>query len=134
MRGSLRTLRQSGVLRGVLALGILLFCTAPTPGDVGACGQRALPLDPEGFFVRKKATDCEKCRDCEFETEFCEAACSPDEVPPDSFPEGCEPLVHDGLVCLNALDAAGCGEYEEYAKDQGREVPNECRFCPWEAP
>ena len=49
------------------------------------------------------------------------------------FPEGCDPIVHDGEVCLNALEAAGCGDYEAYVKDgEDRQAPNECRFCPVE--
>jgi hypothetical protein len=38
--------------------------------------------------------------------------------------------VHDGEVCLHAIDSAGCDEYQDYSKDQGRLSPSECQFCP----
>ena len=67
-------------------------------------------------------------------TKYCKDACDPAVDSRSSFPEGCDPIVHDGEVCLNALDAAGCDDYEAYVKDKGREAPNACRFCPWESP
>jgi hypothetical protein len=127
------TILRSGVVRATFAVAVVLFCAAPTPGDIGGCGQRVQPLDPQAFYERKKSTDCEKCRECEFTTDFCKDACDKDMAPPTEFPEGCDPIVHDGEVCLNALDAASCGDYETYVKDKGREAPNECRFCPPEA-
>lgn len=125
---------RNGVVRAALAIGVVLFCAAPTPGDVGSCGQRVQLLDPPAFFERKKATDCAKCRECDLKTDYCSAACDDDEEPKTEFPEGCEPIVHDGEACLNALDAAGCGDYEDFVRDEGRKSPNECRFCPWESP
>jgi len=86
-------------------------------------------LDPAAFFAAKQARDCEKCGDCNFHTDYCSNVCSSAYEPP-GFPPGCVPLVHDGEVCLDALEAAGCSEYEDYTKDQGRLVPTECQFCP----
>jgi hypothetical protein len=120
---------RSGAVRGALA-ALFVLCAAPTPGDIGGCGQSVQPLGAEPFYERKREIDCEKCGECDFSTDFCSQACDPDEPPPEDFPEGCEPIVHDGEVCLNALEATGCGDYEAYVKDKGREAPNECRFCP----
>lgn len=125
---------RSGAVRLAFGACVVLFCAAPTPGDIGGCGQRVQPLGPRPFFEAKKEIDCDKCKECEFDTDFCKSACDPDDEVPRSFPEGCEPIVHDGEVCLNALEATGCGDYEAYVRDQGREAPNECRFCPEEAP
>ena len=119
---------RSGLVRALFALGVLFFCTAPAPGDIGGCGQNAQPLDPPTFFSEKKRIDCEKCNDCELMTEYCDEACSEEPAETD-FVEGCAPIVHDGEVCLNALEASSCSTYEDYVKDQGREAPEECRFC-----
>lgn len=124
---------RDGAVRLALALTVVLFCAAPTPGDIGGCGQRVQPLDPDAFYGRKKDIDCSKCKDCSFSTNFCKSACDADVAPLSEFPEGCDPIVHDGEVCLNALEATGCGEYEAYVKDEAREAPNECRFCPAES-
>jgi hypothetical protein len=123
---------RDGAVRFVLATVVVFFCTAPTPGDIGGCGQRVQPLGAEPFFESKKDIDCEKCRDCDFTTDYCTDACDTEGEVPSDFPEGCDPIVHDGEVCLNALDATGCGEYESYVRDENRQAPNECRFCPWE--
>jgi hypothetical protein len=125
---------RDGAVRFVLATTVVLFCAAPTPGDIGGCGQRVQPLGPEPFFAAKKEIDCSKCDECSFSTKFCESACDADAEQQTEFPAGCNPIVHDGEVCLNALEAAGCGEYEDYVKDGDRQSPNECRFCPEESP
>jgi hypothetical protein len=105
------------------------LCAAPTPGDIGGCGQHAQPLDSQTFFELKRERDCQKCTECQFTTEYCKSVCSADyELP--TLPEGCVPLVHDGEVCLDALEAAGCDEYRDYVSDQGRLAPSECQFCP----
>jgi len=122
-------LRRLAAVRLLFVCGLGWLCAAPTPGDVGGCGQHPEMLDPVVFFQLKVAEDCEKCADCKFTTNYCSEVCSPEYQPP-GFPDGCVPLVHDGEVCLNALDAAGCGEYEDYAKDEGRLAPSECQFCP----
>lgn len=132
--GKRRAFVASGTTRALLAVTVVLFCTAPTPGDIGGCGQRVQPLDPGEFFERKKANDCKMCSECSFSTDYCEKACDGDVEPESEFPEGCDPIVHDGEVCLNALEAADCDDYEDFVKDEGRKAPNECRFCPWESP
>jgi hypothetical protein len=129
-----KTPLRDGAVRFVLSIVVVLFCAAPTPGDIGGCGQRVQPLGAKPFFAAKKDVDCAKCQDCSFSTNFCENACDGDVEPQTEFPAGCNPIVHDGEVCLNALEATGCGEYEDYVKDSGRQSPNECRFCPPESP
>jgi hypothetical protein len=124
---------RSTVLRVLFVVLLAILCAAPTPGDIGGCGQNPQPLDPGLFFAEKAAIDCEMCNDCGFRSDHCTRACSA-ELLQTEFPEGCEPLVHDGEVCLRALGAAGCGEYEDYVKDAGRLTPSECLFCPWGTP
>jgi hypothetical protein len=111
-----------------LALLALILCTAPTPGDVGGCGQEPQELDAELFFSNKDFIDCERCTECGFESSTCERACS-ERLSQSAFPEDCMPLVHDGEVCLRALLDADCDEYESYVSDSPT-VPLECNFCP----
>jgi hypothetical protein len=125
----MRSLRRHALVRLLFVCGFGWLCAAPTPGDLGGCGQHPEALDPAVFFEFKRGEDCKKCGDCKFTSDFCAEVCGPDYVAP-GFPEGCVPLVHDGEVCLNALEAAGCSEYEDYAKDEGRLAPSECQFCP----
>jgi hypothetical protein len=117
-------------LRAGFLLVLCLFTMAPTPpGDVGGCGQAAQPLDGPVFFQHRARIDCEKCTECNFATERCATSCEGTELQI-AFSEGCAPLVHDGEVCLHALRAADCDEYETFVRDSGPLVPTECRFCP----
>lgn len=112
---------------------VVLFaalCLAPTPGDVGGCGQQAQPLDAPIFFATKKAIDCQQCRDCGFVSDTCAEACDGNADFARSFPDGCLPLVHDGAVCLRRLSHASCGEYEAFVDDDAPTTPTECNFCP----
>lgn len=111
------------------AVWALLFATAPTVGNVGSCGQDPVDLDPEKFFTAKEGVDCRQCTECGLDTTPCARACDA-ELAPDRFPEGCYPLVHDGEVCLDALNAASCGDYEQYMAEIGATTPTECNFCP----
>lgn len=124
-----RAPRSTLLARVLLSLVVLAFCTAPTPGDIGGCGQRAEELDPELFFLAKAAEDCERCNECTLATAACSRACNREDLPRE-FPADCLPLVHDGEVCLRALAAASCDAYESYVRDEDREVPTECNFCP----
>lgn len=118
-------------LRPVLAAAVLaLLCAAPTPGDIGGCGQRAELLDPPIFFASRDRTDCVRCDECGLDTQRCKDACDPKIPSQTAFPEGCFPLVHDGEVCLRALRHAACDEYEAYVSDTAPTVPTECDFCP----
>lgn len=111
------------------ALLALFFLAAPTAGDIGGCGQEAQDLDARKFFAAKQQLDCTRCLECGLATKTCDRACDPG-LARTSFDAGCFPLVHDGEVCLNALEAAGCDEYESYVADQGASAPTECNFCP----
>ena len=47
-----------------------------------------------------------------------------------TFPVNCYPVVHDGEVCLDALQVASCADYASFKADQGSTIPTECVFCP----
>jgi hypothetical protein len=65
---------------------------------------------------------------------FCMAP-TPGDVPVQTaFPDRCVPLVHDGEVCLRALQYASCDDYRAYVSDVSPSVPTECNFCPEPAP
>ena len=113
-----------------LALVAFLFCTAPTPGDIGGCGQKPAELDPGVFFESKEAIDCQRCQECSLTSKSCTNACNDPSSYPTAFPDRCEPLVHDGEVCLRALLNASCSDYRGYMDDQSPSVPTECNFCP----
>jgi hypothetical protein len=123
-RGSGRALRLG------LATCLAWLCTAPTPGDIGGCGQEPQDLDPVAFYAQKRQIDCARCRACVILTETCRAACEPEGEETQEFPVGCVPLVHDGEVCLRALRAASCEDYLLYVDDVSPRAPSECNFCP----
>lgn len=112
----------------------LLFCMAPTPGDVGGCGQKPAELDPQIFFESKANIDCERCQECGLASIACTRACDPSQALETEFPKNCVPLVHDGEVCLRALQYASCDDYRTYVSDVSPSVPTECNFCPEPAP
>jgi hypothetical protein len=116
-----------------VALVALLFCTAPTPGDVGGCGQKPQELDPGVFFASKEAIDCRRCGECGIESRACSNACQAPDTYPTTFPDRCLPLVHDGEVCLRKLQYASCSDYASYMSESPS-VPTECNFCPEPAP
>ena len=111
-----------------LALIALVFLAAPVAGDIGSCSQGVDALDPVKFFATKQAIDCQRCTDCGFTTHTCAIACGAATV--EAFSDMCVPLEHDGEVCLDALLAASCSDYEGYVADQARTIPTECDFCP----
>ena len=108
---------------------LLLFVAAPTAGDIGSCGQEIQQLDAEKFFGQKQFVDCTMCRECGFDSQFCLDSCV-NVLLQSTFPEDCFPLVHDGEVCLNALDASDCDAYATFMRDQDAAIPQECNFCP----
>jgi hypothetical protein len=118
---------RARILSGVV---VALLCAAPVPGDIGSCGQPVQRLDPTRFFTARKTIDCRRCTECALGTKTCAVACT--QAPPDflAFPTDCEPLVHDGEVCLRALLYASCDDYASYVADQSPVVPTECNFCP----
>ncbi len=112
-----------------LAFILLAFVAAPAVGDIGSCGQTLQELDAPKFFSAKESIDCEKCQSCGIKTAACDRSCdfAPNQS---SFPEDCLPLVHDGEVCLNALEASDCDDYRRFMSDLSPSVPTECNFCP----
>ncbi|MBK6516385.1 MAG: hypothetical protein IPM79_01880 [Polyangiaceae bacterium] len=116
--------------RALRAAALAVACMAPSAGNIGSCGQDAVPLDAAKFLAAKNAVDCSSCIECGLQTAACDRACD-GVVPADaSFPAGCLPLVHDGEVCLDALSATGCSEYGQLVADEGSTIPTECDFCP----
>lgn len=114
---------------GRLALVLLAFIAAPVAGDIGSCGEEAKDLDPVKFFAEKARIDCERCGECAIPSTRCGQACDPT-LTPKAFPPGCFPYVHDGEVCLNALEAASCDAYLGYMAEEDATAPTECTFCP----
>ncbi|MBN2195586.1 MAG: hypothetical protein JW751_22390 [Polyangiaceae bacterium] len=100
------------------------------PGDVGGCGQPRETLEPARFFQQLREIECEQCTRCSLGTQACRDACFGAETNPTAFPEDCVPLVHDGEVCLRAIEAAACGAFATYVDDDSPRLPTECDFCP----
>jgi len=121
-----RRVRPGELLR--LAVIALFFLAAPTAGDIGSCSQTASDLDAAKFFDAKQNLDCERCQACDLATEPCALACGVTLA--QSFPDHCYPVVHDGEVCLDALRASSCVDYQSYMADEGATIPTECDFCP----
>lgn len=121
--------RRASWLKAAVAFIALAFCAAPVPGDVGGCGQSATQLDPQTFFWSVQQTECDHCTSCGIGSDACTRACG-QELVESEFPDNCVPLVHDGEVCLRALDHAGCADYRQYMSDRAPTVPTECNFCP----
>ncbi len=114
----------------LVALLAAVFGAAPTVGDVGGCGTTATPLDSARFARARKSVDCTQCMACGFTNARCKQACgAAGVVPYVVFPSTCEPLLHDGEVCIRALQAATCGDYARYVDDFAPTTPTECGFC-----
>ncbi len=125
--------RRRWLLLSLVTGMLALLASAATPGDIGGCGTPVADLDPPVFFDTKKSVDCEACRECSISSQSCRVACDEKPAAIRSFPEGCFPLTHDGVVCLRALLHASCSDYERYMSDDAPETPTECNFCPEEA-
>ncbi len=116
------------VLIGALVLGL-----GATVGDIGSCGETPAALDAGNFARARRTVDCRRCTDCALTTDRCKQACEADGGITETFPPNCEPLFHDGIVCLDALLSASCSDYAQYVSDSERLVPTECEFCRGEA-
>lgn len=112
-----------------LAVIALLFCAAPTAGDIGGCGRDATLLSEPTYARTRKTIDCDRCRECGYATQRCARACDPKAPNDIGFPSTCYPLLHDGEVCVRALRAASCDDYGGYVDDAAPTVPTECDFC-----
>jgi hypothetical protein len=111
----------------IVVLGVLSM--APTAGDVGGCGTEVTALEPATFALVRKDLDCERCRECGIGSARCERACDPATSPETSIPATCQPLMHDGEVCIRALKSASCDAYATYVADVSPKAPSECQFC-----
>jgi hypothetical protein len=112
-----------------LAALLAVAAMAPVVGDIGSCGQDAEDLDAFKFFYVKASIDCERCTECDLKSHACDDACNPAPKATE-FPPRCYPLIHDGEVCLHALEVASCAEYEGFMSDEAPTTPTECNFCP----
>ena len=112
-----------------VAAALAILCAAPTAGDVGGCGVTVQELDEARFARARKLVDCSRCMECGITTKRCAAACDPKAPNEVGFPSRCFPLLHDGEVCLDALEAASCADYTLYVSDDVRAIPTECEFC-----
>ena len=121
------TLRRRDL--ALCSLLALVFGAGPTVGDVGACSDQASSLDLATFQAERKAIDCQRCRQCGLMTQWCVAACNPDTPSTVQWPSTCQPLEHDGVVCIDALQVASCSAYATYVSDTAPTVPTECDFC-----
>lgn len=113
----------------VAALLFLVLGTAPTVGDIGGCRAPASELREAEFARARKELDCRRCNECGLRAARCGRACDRAAPPDVRFPVTCKPLVHDGDVCLRALDAASCDTFAAYVDDVAPEAPSECEFC-----
>jgi hypothetical protein len=111
----------------VVILGVLSM--APTAGDVGGCGTEAEALDPGVFAAARKDLDCRRCQECGLGSTRCSRACNPAVPSETAIPATCQPLLHDGEVCIRKLDSASCDAFATYVSDVAPSTPTECEFC-----
>lgn len=127
-RGPRQAACERRCVHGLTILLAVVFGMGPTVGDIGSCGQAIDALDPVTFFALKARIDCMRCGECSLSGKECQAACT---LPPaTSFLPDCHPLVHDGEVCLHALQHASCDDYATYTDESHPTAPSECQFCP----
>ena len=119
------------VKAAIVVLAVLSM--APTAGDIGGCGSTATLLDVKVFAAARKDVDCQRCQDCGLSSARCTSACDAKQAPEVAIPATCQPLYHDGEVCLRALGAASCADYTKYVSDDPS-LPGECQFCKTPAP
>jgi hypothetical protein len=114
---------------GFAAVLALVFGAAPTVGDIGSCGDQATALEPSLFDAERKAIDCKRCTECGLTGKTCTDACNPSVAGDYGWPSTCFPLQRDGVVCIDALEAASCSDYASYVSDAAPTEPSECDFC-----
>ncbi len=106
-----------------------VFLAAPTPGDVGACGKTAQEMSSASFAAARKRADCAGCTACGIVSDRCVRACN-EKLPPEiALPPTCRPLIHDGEVCLRAINDAPCDRFATYVDEFAPATPSECTFC-----
>lgn len=117
------------MMRRVIVAVFAVLCMAPTAGDVGGCGTEPAGLDRDVFADSRKDLDCKRCTECSLTTQRCARACNLVAPPDTSLPTTCNPLYHDGEVCLRALDSSSCDTFATYVDDLAPAIPSECQFC-----
>ena len=122
-------MKRAAVPSTLVALVLGLLCMAPTAGDVGGCGTEVKALNPLAFALARKDMDCERCTECGIQTARCQRACDPEKDVETTIPATCQPLLHDGEVCIRRLNAASCDAYATYVDDLSPSTPSECEFC-----
>ncbi|HEY1695599.1 MAG TPA: hypothetical protein VGG39_25705 [Polyangiaceae bacterium] len=127
MRAPTRRVRTRDL--ALVAFFALVFGAGPTVGDVGSCGDQATALAESTFAAQRKAMDCQRCTQCGITTQTCTNACNPSKPSDVAWPSTCYPLEHDGIVCLDALQAASCSTYASFVSDVDPAIPSECDFC-----
>ena len=113
----------------IAAIVAVVVLPAPTVGDVGGCGKTATALDPNVFAHARKVLDCRRCSECGIANDRCKRACDTSAPSDTVVPATCHPLLHDGEVCLRALQAASCDDYATFVDDVAPSIPSECDFC-----
>ena len=103
---------------------------APTPGDVGGCGQSPDLLDRAGLLREQEGDRLFALQRVRSLVGVLLRACDGGFPVATAFPKECYPLVHDGEVCLRALRHASCDDYSSYMDDASPTTASECNFCP----
>ena len=129
-RGRDRDRKPVGRISIGFAIVLAIFAAAPTVGDIGSCGQKAESLDAKAFFDARLDDECARCQECGLFTRACTRACDKKLLRPSTFPPGCKPVVHDGEVCLHAIESLSCNAFADLVSDFDAIVPTECDFCP----
>jgi hypothetical protein len=75
----------------------------------------------------------DRCDECDVRTVPCKQAHDKNRVIPSTFPRGCAPVVHDGEVCLRALESLSCDAFAQSVVENDAVIPTECDFCPDDA-
>lgn len=120
--------------RGGAGLGFVvavlgLLCMAPTPGDIGGCGDAPTEIPSSRYVAARKRLECDRCGSCGIVNARCERACNPKVASDVALPVTCRPLVHDVDVCLRALITASCSTFAAAVDDDAPISPSECLFC-----
>ena len=118
-------LRGASILVAVSAV----FLLAPTPGAMGGCGKTAEEMSASGYARARKITDCGRCTECGVQSDRCVRACNERLAPEIALPATCRPLLHDGVVCIRAINAASCAAFASYVDERAPVTPSECAFC-----
>jgi len=120
---------RRNVGRALVGAVLAVLCMAPTPGDIGGCGDAPTEVPASRYAAARKRLECDRCGSCGVVNARCERACNP-KVPSDvALPVTCRPLTHDVDVCLRALVTSSCSTFAAAVDDDAPISPSECLFC-----